>query len=94
MSECPSCDKTFQTDSGMKSHHTQVHNESLCMIEVGCANCNELFSAHEYKIERSDNLFCSQECQSEYKKDNEYLHPPTYEGKEHPQFDSTKINCC
>lgn len=26
---CPTCDKGFRTESGMKSHHSQIHDESL-----------------------------------------------------------------
>lgn len=76
----------------MRSHHTQIHGEYIANVEVNCSHCGKEFSVHEYKCERSDNLFCSKECQGNYYSDNNHI-PPQYSGKEHPQYDRIETSC-
>jgi hypothetical protein len=39
--ECPTCDRTFETTAGMRQHHTKVHGESLPNCE--CNACGAEF---------------------------------------------------
>lgn len=61
--ECPSCEETFDTEHGMKVHHTQGHGESLVQIGCECNHCGEEFTEFKSKVERGRGKFCSKECQ-------------------------------
>jgi 5-methylcytosine-specific restriction endonuclease McrA len=91
--DCPTCGDDFTNKASMRSHHTQAHGKSLCQIKVECAWCDNLFEVHESKKERSERLFCSQDCQTKYQRDDDSWRPPVYEGEEHPQYDRIKVDC-
>lgn len=55
---CPSCDKTLNTERGMKIHHATVHDESLVVEERECAHCGEEF---QYRPDIREK-YCSKEC--------------------------------
>jgi len=93
MANCPTCGDSFTSMGGMRSHHTQIHGESLTMVEVSCNYCENVCKKHESKLERSEKLFCSQECQSKHISENKERHPPTYSGEEHPQYNRKITNC-
>lgn len=93
MIECPTCDDEFENETGMKSHHTQVHDESLCYVDVSCDNCGEEQSIHEFSFERSDHHFCNQDCQTEYQKEDNEWKPPVRSGENHPQYESIEVTC-
>lgn len=59
MKECPSCNDTFDTEHGLKSHHARVHGESLVDPDIHeCDNCGENFEGHP----GNTNNYCSREC--------------------------------
>lgn len=65
--ECPTCGKDgFANPMGMRSHHKQVHGESIAkdreLDEVECDNCGELFGKQPWKIEKHTYNYCSRDC--------------------------------
>lgn len=57
MESCPSCERTFSTERGMRVHHARTHGERLPNRE--CGNCGtEFYREHEQK-------YCSESCRSE-----------------------------
>jgi hypothetical protein len=64
MKECPTCGDNFDTEHGVKCHHTQVHGESLVERDTStCDNCGE-----EFEIEPGNaNKFCSRDCADEHR---------------------------
>lgn len=62
MAECPTCDETFDTERGMKVHHVQQHNESLCSVTLRCSACDTEFERGEYNLVEAENYYCSYEC--------------------------------
>jgi len=54
---CPTCDRLFETDHGVRVHHSKAHGWALPNRE--CAKCgSEYYSEHERK-------YCSEKCRSE-----------------------------
>lgn len=56
---CPTCDTGFETKSGMRRHHTRVHDETLAKETRECSECGEEFECWEYRNYHST---CSNEC--------------------------------
>jgi hypothetical protein len=55
--ECPTCGDEFTNTTGMKTHHAQVHGESLAGFEKECKNCGDTFVAPQRSRE-----YCEQSC--------------------------------
>lgn len=65
MVQCPTCEKSLETERGMKSHHSQVHDENIGngrkTVTLTCEHCGE---EYEKRKDRSDeSRFCSGFCQ-------------------------------
>lgn len=58
--ECPTCGAAFTGPAAMKSHHKQVHGESIAGVPSECDYCGEQFQS------RSDvpGTYCSNKCQA------------------------------
>lgn len=56
--ECPTCDRAFDTDRGMKIHHAQSHGERLALVTSTCDHCGEEYEEMESKV----GAYCSNEC--------------------------------
>ena len=52
---CPTCKKEFASRRGMRSHHSQVHGQSL--REAKCETCGKIF-----KRWKDNDRFCSHAC--------------------------------
>lgn len=50
----------------MKQHHALVHNESIAGVQVECAECGEKIRRRKTSVEKNENSFCSDDCQSQY----------------------------
>jgi len=85
---CPTCDTGFETQSGMRRHHSQVHDETLAKETRKCSECGEEFECWEYREYHST---CSNECRrasqaSTIKGDG---NPNWEEGYERPNYGTT-----
>lgn len=83
-SVCPTCGQdNFQNDVGMRSHHKQVHGQSIAtgrsLENISCDECGSTYKERPDKIKTHDFHFCSVEC-----KDS---HEPMYD--ELPQLQET-----
>lgn len=78
MPECPTCDKQLENEVGVKSHHAQVHDESIADKSVfTCEVCGSDFEGYTC----NSNRFCSSECKHVW--DSERMSgdgSPTYKG--------------
>jgi len=80
--ECPACGDEFRTKRGMKSHHAQIHGESIAGVERECQICGETF-----KEPPSDNSkFCGRDCYAEYRRGN-------FTGTDHWQSNGGYVEC-
>jgi len=66
MADCPTCNKTLSTESGMKKHHAHVHGKSLTQMKWTCSWCDEEFNRAESQISNKDKPFCSKECHGKW----------------------------
>lgn len=66
MSPCPTCGEVFDTDRGVKIHHSKIHGESIAGEVIECGWCGETFRAPE----SDDREFCSRECASKWLSEN------------------------
>lgn len=66
--QCPTCGRDdFATETGMRSHHTQKHGESIAtghsLTKTECDNCGKTIEKRPDKIENQQYTYCSNECQ-------------------------------
>lgn len=83
---CPSCGDTFESERGMKSHHTQVHGESLAKIERVCEECGEKYQTESGYADQS--RFCSRDCWNNWQ---EGRSKPAMQGKNNPSWKGGKV---
>lgn len=61
MPKCPTCGNDFSNEAGVKSHHKQVHGESLVSKSVSiCEVCGEEFEHYDSEVGK----FCSIGCKN------------------------------
>ena len=60
MEKCPTCGREFETERGLKIHHSKAHNESISGVELTCAHCGDTYRKPPSEAERS--RFCSRDC--------------------------------
>ena len=56
---CPTCDREFSSDRGMKVHHAKDHGESLAKVESECEYCGSFF---EYYISQNRPYRACSDC--------------------------------
>lgn len=83
--ECPTCGKEFNTERGMKVHHTKSHGESLIATQETCHWCEAEFTDTRNRNRESERRFCGQDCRREWLK--------TRTGKKHPRYNSSEVTC-
>ena len=66
MSECPTCEKEFETTKGMRVHHFRSHGEKL-LQESECNHCGETWK-HRQDVTKP-HKYCSVECRDKDKRD-------------------------
>lgn len=49
----------------MRTHHGQVHENSISKINVECNTCGQTFEKWRYRAKQTDKHFCSKECWSD-----------------------------
>lgn len=70
----------------MKSHHKQVHGESIAGITVNCKNCGEEKSVLPTYYEQFDKFFCDEQCRGEWRQEN-------WTGENCPIYDKIEKDC-
>lgn len=60
--ECPwdGCEREFNSDRGVKVHHTKAHGKSIAGVTLECAVCGEEFTTLPSKAD--ERRFCSPQC--------------------------------
>ena len=84
---CPTCGKNdFDTEHGLKIHHTAVHDDrSLTLderVEFECDRCGSTKQLTPEEAERR--RFCSQECKNEWQS-------KAYSGEDGPMWNGGKV---
>ena len=59
---CPTCERVFDSNRGVKVHHKRMHGSSIAGVETTCEWCNTTFRKPPSEAGRSENDFCSYEC--------------------------------
>jgi endogenous inhibitor of DNA gyrase (YacG/DUF329 family) len=87
MAECPTCGREdFQSEYGMKKHHSMVHGESIPGEIVECSNCGEEFREEkQQRVEKQDHHFCSDSCFSNWMSQRT--------GNDHPLYNMKDVEC-
>jgi hypothetical protein len=87
MPTCPTCDKELNTSHGVKTHHSQVHGESIAGKEVSCHWCDSTFSIPPSVVSRYDRHFCKdKDCRAEWLSE-------TNVGENHNNYSRVTIEC-
>lgn len=84
--DCPTCDSSFDSENGMKVHHSMAHGESIAGVEVECAYCGETTRVNRRRAESYDKAFCDSECMGKWQ--TEYR-----VGEDNPQYDRVDVEC-
>lgn len=69
--DCPKCDYS-SSKQGVKIHYGRSHEGTISGVMVECAECGKEVRKHEYRLERSENLFCSESCRGDYASKNPF----------------------
>lgn len=68
--ECPSCDRTFDTEKGKNVHHTQTHGKSIVKQDVTCEWCGDEDRVHQSEITDNGRWLCSRDCYKEWQSEH------------------------
>lgn len=72
--ECPwdGCERSFDSEGGMKKHHKFIHGESISGILVNCSWCDEEIRVSRRPHMNLDRRFCpDKDCFSKWKSENQ-----------------------
>lgn len=67
--ECPTCPREFDSERGVKVHHTRSHGESIAGVKYNCDWCGEEDVKRPWSYEEYDNHFCCNECRWKWESD-------------------------
>ena len=60
---CPTCGRDdFESKTGMRSHHSRIHGESLCVVQRNCKECGKKFETRRTDVNRGRGKYCSIQC--------------------------------
>ena len=64
---CPDEDCGYESsEQGVKIHYGRSHDGTIGGVIVECDNCGSSVRKDEYRLERSESLFCDKDCRAEY----------------------------
>lgn len=87
MPDCPTCEKTLDTERGVKMHHSQVHGESIAGEEVSCHWCGDTFKVPPSRVSSADKLFCpDKNCRGDWLSE-------TNTGENHNRYNKKEYTC-
>jgi 5-methylcytosine-specific restriction endonuclease McrA len=64
---CPFCDRTFDSEHGLKIHASKTHDGGLAGETVTCSTCGERITRQPHEAKEYDNHFCSDDCEREWR---------------------------
>lgn len=69
---CPETTCQYESDSehGIKIHYGKEHDGTLSGVVVDCEYCGDETRKDEYRLERSEHLFCSTDCYDSWQSEN------------------------
>jgi len=81
--DCPTCDRNFSSEQGVKIHHIREHDESIAGELVECSFCGKELRRKPSAI--SDNNFCDTVCKSKWQQ--------SITGEDHHLYNRVTIVC-
>ncbi len=84
--ECPTCGLHFDTENGMKVHHSKLHGTSISGVKTECSWCGKTIRVSRDRFESNENNFCSRDCEKEWRSE-------VYRGEKHHNYDRVKLSC-
>lgn len=60
--ECPTCGDKFDSNHGVKVHHSKAHGESIAGTQVKCDGCGTEFNQMPSRARNNDKNYCCQDC--------------------------------
>lgn len=72
---CTDCDKSFDSETGKKIHHSKVHKDGSKKKEYECGYCGEMFEDYASRRETRgrETFYCSTECSDADKFDTDAI---------------------
>ena len=85
---CPwdGCDRAFDSDVALKSHHFGAHNVRMGSVLIPCANCQKPKRVKKCRAGMHDRHFCNDSCQAEWRTEN-------YVGENNPLWSRIEVEC-
>jgi hypothetical protein len=66
---CPSCERSFSSELGLKQHHARTHGKSLAVNEMQCDNCGQDITVSDHELDGQEHHFCDRQCCGEWQKE-------------------------
>ncbi|QAS68872.1 eukaryotic-like five-Zn-finger DNA-binding protein [Haloferax tailed virus 1] len=63
---CPTCDKRYYSETGVKQHHARTHGESISHTVTNCDYCGEEIEVEDCWFEKQEHHFCDRDCSSSW----------------------------
>lgn len=63
--ECPTCDRVFDTEAGVKQHHYMAHDASIAGVEITCEWCGGTKTKRPSQAKEGRN-FCGMDCRDKW----------------------------
>lgn len=81
---CPTCEREFDTNRGLKIHHKAAHGESIAGVTVTCAYCGERKRVKPNRAQEYNRHFCDDSsCKAKWQAQN-------LDGSSNPNWDGGK----
>lgn len=85
---CPweGCDRVFDSEVALKSHHFGAHGERLGSVQIPCSYCGTPKTVKKSRAGKHDRHFCDDECQGNWRSEN-------WVGEENTNYDRVEVQC-
>lgn len=83
--QCPTCDRSdFDSELGMRMHHSYAHGESLSYVELECEYCGGNIERPQSEVDRTGTSFCDIGCQHKWQSEK-------WIGENHPKWEGGDV---
>lgn len=79
---CPTCAREFESEHGMRIHHTKIHGESLAFVGRECHHCGKTREVYESRRGGSKRFFCDASCRGSWRSEH-------WVGENHPNWNKS-----